>query len=257
MIWYKRILYFFCNTCRPNRSRTVRYAFPFVMGALVVLSALTISADKKTVIEIIPSQTTVKAGDVLSLDVFVNSHTPVNAIDITLDIPSSQLNVTGIDVGTSVITLWTVDPYVDGNAVVLRGGTFRKGFLGRHRIATINAKAISSGLAYINVTDSLLLAGDGRGTEVVAADNKNDETRLIIAKSDGTFEPGTEEASAFEANVIIRVVTDIDGDGIVTIADISRFMAAWFSSGIIYDFNGDGKMTFRDFSIILADSFRR
>ncbi len=257
MIWYKRVLYFFCNTCRPHRSRTVRYAFPFVMGTLVVLSALAVTSEKKTTIEIIPSQTTVRAGDVIALDVFVNSHTPVNAIDIAIDIPSGQLDVMGIDVGESVITLWTVDPYVEGDSVILRGGTFRKGFLGRHRIATINAKAIASGLAYINVTDSQLLAGDGRGTEIAVAEDQSNDAQLVIANSDGTYEPGTEPGGVFEANVSIGVVTDIDGDGAVSIADISQFMSAWFSYGVIYDFNDDGKMTFRDFSIILADSFRR
>lgn len=257
MSWYKKVIYFFCNTCRPNRSRTVRYAFPFIMGTLVVLSALTVTSEKKTFIEIIPSNTTVRAGDLVALDVFVTSHAPVNAIDISINIPKNQLNVTGIDVGESVITLWTVDPYVKGDTVILRGGTFRKGFLGRHRIATINAKAVSTGLAYVHVTDSQLLAGDGRGTEIVAVDNLNDEAKLLIAKSDGTFEPGTEPAGVFQANVVIQVVTDINGDGIVSIADISSFMSAWFSYGIIYDFNNDGKMTFRDFSIILADAFRR
>lgn len=257
MSWYTKVIYFFCNTCRPNRSRTVRYAFPFIMGTLVVLSALTVTSEKQTYIEIIPSKTTIKAGEMLALDVFVSSHKPVNAIDIALDIPSTQLKVTGIDTGESVITLWAVDPYVEGDTVILRGGTFRKGFLGRHRIATINAEAVSSGLAYINVTDSILLAGDGSGTEIEAAETGTDEAQLVIAKSDGTFEPGTEPAGVFEANVIIRVVTDIDGDGTVTIADISSFMSAWFSYGVIYDFSGDGKMTFRDFSIILSDAFLR
>ena len=56
-------------------------------------------------------------------------------------------------------------------------------------------------------------------------------------------------------NVAIKIITDIDGDGKVSLKDISAFMAAWANKDVSYDFNGDGKMTFRDFSIILADFF--
>lgn len=254
---YKRILYFFCTTCRPNHSRTVRFAFPFVFGALAILGALAITTNEQTYIEVTPSQTKVRAGDRLSLDVYVNAHKPVNAIDIEIKVPKSQLKVTGIDTGESVITLWTQDPYFEGDTVYLRGGTFRKGFLGKHLIANINVQAVNTGVAYVDVADSLLLAGDGNATEIAAKDIGTEQATLYIANADGTFQTvGLEGGgSTLEGSATVMILTDIDGDGDVSLQDVSRFMAAWKSGSAIFDFNGDGRMTFTDFAIILADSF--
>lgn len=254
-IW-QRILYFFCATCRPHQSRTVRYAFPVVLGAVALLSALTISSNSQTFIEIVPSKSAVREGEAIALEVFVTAETPVNAVDIAIKVPQTQLKVSGIDTGESVITLWTVDPYYENGTAYLRGGTFRRGFVGRHLIATINATAVASGLAQVNVRESMLLAGDGSGTEVDTTTSEAETVKLYIANEDGTFTAadGT-TSSIFEASAEIKIITDIDGDGEVTLADISRFMSAWFTHTTIFDFSGDGKMTFKDFSIILADTF--
>jgi len=254
MSLYKKILYFFCSSCRPNRSRTVRYAFPVMLSALAFLGALTINSTNQTFIEIVPSQTSVRAGDSLTLDVYVTAHQPINAVDISLSIPDSQLEVRGIDVGESVITLWTNEPYYEDGVVYLRGGTFRKGFLGRHLIANINVKAIDTGLAYVDVYESLLLAGDGNATEIPVSEDLTEQVKLYIASEDGTYTPvESDSGSTFKGIAEIRIVTDIDGD--VSLKDISQFMAAWRTKSTIFDFNGDGRMTFRDFAIILSDSF--
>lgn len=255
MTWLRRTVYYFSKPYRRNQSRTVRYAFPVVLGALVLLSAATITSLETTTIEVEPSANNVRAGDVLNLDVYVSASEPVNAVDIELSIPSSQLKVTGIDTGESVITLWTDEPYEEDGVVYLRGGTFRRGFLGKHLIATVNAKAVNTGLAYVNVSESLLLAGDGTGSEVTSSPTDANAVKLYIANEQGQLVGLTDSAGTFEGSVEIRIVTDIDGDGDVSINDLSRFMAAWHSKSVIYDFSGDGKMTFRDFAIILADSF--
>lgn len=255
MSWYRSILYVFCSTCRQRKSRTVRYAFPFVLGALAIVGAVTVTSDDQTIVEVESSKANVRAGETLELDVYVTAHKPVNAVDISVAVPTAQLEVMGIDVGESVITLWTEDPYTEDGTVFLRGGTFRKGFLGRHLIATINARAKETGLAYVTVTDSLLLAGDGDATEITAAANPSEEVKLYIAQEDGTFLSGDEAGGTFEASAEVKIVSDIDGDGNVTLQDISQFMAGWRSQTTIYDFNNDGRMTFTDFAIILAHSF--
>ena len=58
-------------------------------------------------------------------------------------------------------------------------------------------------------------------------------------------------------DVRVNFLSDIDGDGEVSLRDISTFMSAWTDKSKLYDFNGDGRMSFRDFSIILADYFSR
>jgi hypothetical protein len=76
-----------------------------------------------------------------------------------------------------------------------------------------------------------------------------------VANEDGSFTTSTKNDAGIVGTVTVRIVTDIDGDGSVSLADLSRFMTAWASKTEVYDFSGDGRMTFRDFAIILADSF--
>lgn len=251
--WYTKILYSFCTTCRPNRSHTVRYAFSFILGLGVVLGAVAVTSQNATYVEVIASDTTITAGQYIELDVYVSAHRPTNAVDLVVSVPENQLEVMGIDTGESVITLWTEEPYYENGKVHMRGGTFRRGFVGRHLIATINVRAKASGLAYVNVTESLLLAGDGTASEIPATPNEGETARVYIGAAGE--ELASDDANAFSATAEVRIVTDIDGDGDVSLADVSRFMAAWTSKSIIFDFNGDGQMTFRDFAIILADSF--
>jgi hypothetical protein len=236
---------------RRNQSRTIRYAFPMlaIVAALLGASAVSTSQQSSVRLEAVPS--TVEAGKPFSVQVFVSAHVPVNAVTINVNVPSN-VKVTGIDTGESVITLWTRDPYVEGRTVVLSGGTFRKGFVGEHLIATINAEATASGIGEFTVRDVMLLAGDGSGTKVTV-DKAAGGAKLYIANADGSF--ATPQDVAVDGATAVIVVTDIDGDGDVSLTDVSRFMSAWSSNTLVYDFNSDGRMTFRDFGIILSDVF--
>jgi hypothetical protein len=256
MILFKQILYFFCSNCRSNKSSTVRYAFPLVFTLAAFLGAAAIVTDNKSFIHLESSVASVKAGEMFEITIFVSAHVPVNAVDITLEFPKNQISIVSIDKGESVLTLWTQEPRVENNKVYLTGGTFRRGFIGDHIIATINARATQSGLAKFSVDTVSLLAGDGSGTKVSVTKNDKESTTLFITKEDGTKTPET-DAVGVQGVTSVVLVTDIDGDGQVTLADISRFMAAWNNKSITYDFNGDGTMSFRDFGIILADSFLR
>ncbi len=235
---------------RRRRNLTVRYAFPMMALLATLLGAGAVSTSQQSSIRLEAVPSTVPAGDSFSVNVYVSAHVPVNAVDIDVAIPSNA-RVTGIDTGESVITLWTQDPYLEGNTVVLRGGTFRKGFIGEHLIATINAEALSSGIGEFVVRDVTLLAGDGSGSSVSVGDQEG--ARLYIANADGTF--ADSQTVATDGAVAVIVVTDIDGDGDVSLTDVSRFMVAWTSQSLVYDFDNDGRMTFRDFGIILSDTF--
>lgn len=241
---------------RRSKSRTVRsaFAFPLVLTVAAFLGAAVIDSQNQSYIHIESTKTAVKAGEIFEIDVYVSAHVPVNAVDINLAFPSAQIEITGIDVGESVITLWTTQPYVENNGIILRGGTFRKGFLGDHLIATINAKANTSGLATFEIDNVVLLAGDGSGSEVTVTESGQESTKLYVANEDGTFIIG-EGGVGLEGAISVRIITDIDGDGKVSLNDLSRFMSAWASKTTIFDFSGDGRMTFRDFGIILSDTF--
>jgi len=216
-----------------------------------VLGAAVLTSDTTSDIFIESSKDAVRAGEPFSIDILVDAHAPVNAIDIKVALPSEYVEVVGINTGESVITLWTEEPYIENGTAYFRGGTFRKGFVGQHKIASINLVANESGLAEFTVSEVLLLAGDGSGSEISLSDSSTSKD-IYIALADGTFPEG---ARTLEGEVSLMIVTDIDGDGDVSLRDISRFMAAWRDQNTVYDFSGDGKMTFRDFAIILSDSF--
>ncbi len=239
-----------------TKSRTVRYAFPmlFVVATAISLGANVINIINESYIHIESSKTTVKEKETFSIAVYAYAHIPVNAVDIKLTFPTQQVEITGIDTGQSVITLWTEQPYVENNTVILRGGTFRKGFKGKHLIATIQAKAKTSGLASFEISDVMLLAGDGSGSQVAVSNTNQAKAKLYIANKDGVFTPEN-TVSGLEGTVSVRIITDIDGDGDVSLTDVNQFLSAWSSRTQIFDFSGDGKMTFRDFGILLSDVF--
>ena len=229
------------------RSATVRYAFPAVVFFSATLAAVLSSGGASdSYVRVDTRPETVAAGDMVTISVYAHAAVPINAVDITIAYPERQLKVEGIDVGESVITIWTEEPYARDGAVHLRGGVFRRGFLGEHLIARIQARAQEGGVTKILTTDSQFIAGDGKGTIVDVMRTGAEETQIRITK-----------AGELKSTVSVGVVTDIDGDGDVDMSDIRAFLEAWQARRSAFDFNGDGRMTFRDFGILLAHSFMR
>lgn len=244
---WRKILYFFCVPCRPNKSRTIRYAFSLAFATAITASLATAVITEKTHLVLRTDTTTVRAGEEFVVDLYAVASDPVNAIDITLEFPSAQVEVLGIDTGLSVITLWTEEPVPNNNEIIFSGGTFRQGFVGEHLIASISMRAVESGTANITISEAQFLAGDGSGNEVQFDDQDNEAARIYIANEDGTL----------VAELNVEIITDLDGDGEVTLSDVDTFMDAWRSKNVLFDFNGDKNMNFSDFAIILADSFIR
>ncbi len=152
------------------------------------------------------------------------------------------------DRGGSVLTIWTEDPIIEYDRIILRGGTFRRGFLGEHNIATIEFLPKQTGSTEVTLGDVLLLAGDGEGTPVPTSDS-------LYASADAFVYDENTDLSTVELSTTERAATDLNGNGRVDLADVSAFMGAWANRNRVFDFNGDGMMTFRDFSILLADVF--
>ena len=232
----------------PNHTAkhydTVRYAFPLVVITAVFASLASVITGNVSYVTIRSSAETVARDQQFTIDVLVTANVPVNAVDLVISYPEDKLIVDGIDTGTSVITLWTEDPYAKDGNIFLTGGTFRKGFVGEHTIARIKAHAKEAGEARILIKETQLIAGDGKGSDV-PVDSSVNEVKIAVTGSEGII----------KGKASITVVSDIDGDGDVDLKDISVFMAAWFSKSSVFDFNGDGKMSFSDFSILLAESF--
>jgi len=243
----RRWLQFFQKTVQSRRNGTVRTMFS-LLGVALLLGAAVVSSNDVSYIRLYTDQTVIEAGQRFSLDVYAFAHVPVNAVDVTLRFDPNAVKVLGVDRGQSVLTIWTQDPVVESDKVILRGGTFRKGFVGEHKIATIELEAKQSGQSEFFAANVTLLAGDGRGTPVSVAESDDSSVNLYV------YDENT-DPSNIGVDVAVSIVTDIDGDGKVSLKDVSAFMAAWSSKQRLYDFNGDGRMSFRDFSIILADFF--
>lgn len=233
-----------------EKATTVKYMymFPFMLGLLGLLGAAVISSES-SYIRLEPSQTTVMKGDRFQIDIYASAHVPVNAIDIDIDFSPEMVEIIAVDKAQSVLTVWTQEPLIANSTITMGGGTFRRGFIGEHLVATIKAEAKQNGATEFLVRDAELLAGDGKGTPVkVAGVGEESKTSFY-------FYDQNEDPTQISAKLGININADIDGDGKVTLRDISAFMAAWHSQTTKYDFNSDGKMNFVDFSIILAKSF--
>lgn len=233
---------------RQQHLSTIRYAFPLVLFATLFASLASVVSESESYITIKTDTETITQGGFFYIDVRIAAHTPINAVDLSITYPDNQIVIDSIDTGTSVITLWTETPHAENGVISLRGGTFRKGFIGEHTIARIKAHGEESGIARIVLKDSQLVAGDGHGTEVpVSLSDSLNEARVVVMAIDGKV----------DGKADLSIITDTNNDGKVNLADISAFMAAWFTKGSTFDFDSDGRMTFSDFSILLADSFLR
>lgn len=233
----------------PKSHGPVRYMFPLFLGLAALLSATVLNSVSYSYIKIVPSATSLTKDDTFSLNVYAFAHVPVNAVDIALTFTNDAIEISSVDTGESVITLWTEKPYVEKDKVIMRGGTYQRGFKGEHLIAVINAKAKKTGPVDFAVADVDLLAGDGKGTAVLTGSLAESKANLYI------YDFGDVHDGKIKASASVMVISDINGDGKVSVSDISVFLAAWHSKDRVYDFNSDGKMTFKDFAIILADSF--
>jgi hypothetical protein len=221
-----------------------------VLSIALLLGATAVTGTDASYISLKSANTTVKAGDRFSVDVYAVATVPVNAVDVTLHFDKSKMKVEGVDRGQSVLTIWTEDPVISSDSIVLSGGTFRNGFIGEHKIATVRLTALSSGQGDFSVSAVTLLAGDGKGTPVKTTSSNNSSLSLFV------YNEGS-NPDVTKSTIAISSATDLDGDGAVNLKDVSSFMGAWSNSSFLYDFNGDGRMTFVDFSIILSDVFKK
>lgn len=244
-MWKKFLDFLFIKNHQRN-FKTVRVAFPVVVIATILASLASLTTESSSYVSISSKYSTVTRDQEFFVDVSVGAHVPINAIDLVISYSEDMLEVIGIDTGTSVITLWAENPYAENGKVYLRGGTFRKGFIGQHEIAHIKLRAKESGIARFFVSNSELVAGDGKGTPVPSSESsERNEIRIAVLGEDGVI----------SGEATVSLVTDIDGDRDVDLVDISKFMTAWFTQQNTYDFNNDGRMTFKDFSILLSATF--
>ena len=254
-VWYKRLLFKICVMCRPHQRGPVKRFFSLGMVAALLTAgtfAFLQQSSSQNQISITSDSSVVIVGEPFFIDVKVMAADDINAVELEIAYPDNRLNIDSLRDGESVLSIWTDDPVAEGGKILLRGGTFRRGFSGKHRIIRMRGTALQPGQIELSFADATLVQGDGEGSRIRSQNiTLNDLSIRAVSQADVTSD---------ELSEIVRhpdsLKTDLTGDGRVTMSDISIFLAAWGRNDRVYDFSGDGRMTFRDFSIILADFFR-
>lgn len=170
----------------------------------------------------------VEVGEFLEFSVDTQSLIPMNAIGISLSYPKEHVAIESIDPTGTVVDLWVEEPtfHNDEGKAKLSGGIVSKsGFVGRGHVATVEFKALTPGKAPIKIIDAVLLARDGKGTNIL----ETKENITFIIREKGSPSP------------------DINGDGTLSFADVTLlYFASLRPYQPQYDFTSDGKVTFSD-----------
>lgn len=112
----------------------------------------------------------------------------INSVQASITFPTDQLEVTSISKG-SILTLWTAEPsYSNSSGVVsFSGGVPSPGYQGHGTLLNITFKAKVSGSSTVSIIGGVILANDGRGTNVYGG--ANGATYTISAAAANTNTP--------------------------------------------------------------------
>lgn len=125
-------------------------------------------------LNILSSQSTVRVGDVFSLNVTVNTEgVGVNAAQATIQYPKELVDVVGIETAGSVFNFWLEGPLfsAESGRMSFTGGS-TSGFNGQSLpIASIRLKAKKSGVLGFSFVSGAVTASDGSGTSVLTGMN--------------------------------------------------------------------------------------
>lgn len=177
-------------------------------------------------------------GDTISVALLVNTtNQSINAVDGQIVFPSDKLEILNISRENSILNLWAEEPTLSSRqdgSITFSGGLPSPGFIGTAgKIMTISFKAKKDGNAMITLSNALVLANDGFGTDILA---DIIPTQLTLLKPK-----------------IKREVADINEDGKIDLFDLSVLLTNWGTpSNERADLSGDGTVGTKDFSILLS-----
>lgn len=161
----------------------------------------------------------------------LTTNTAINASEAEIYFPADKLEATSISFEGSIFSLWVVEPVcsnIDGT-IQFSGILPNPGFQGeKGEILTITFRPKEKGEAQVNFGQALVLANDGKGTN-------------ILQESKG-------------ASFILeeRKIYDLNSDGKINIYDLSILVANWGTpQNPQADLNHDGQVNLTDFSILI------
>ena len=152
-----------------------KFLLTFVFG-LVMFSAFSVARTAEAAtLSLVPSATTVEVGNIVTLNVLVNTNqVAINNSDAIIQFPTDLLQVISVSKSSSIFTLWVEDPSFSNitGQVTFNGGITNPGYLGSGgQLLSITFRAKKAGTASVLFSDSSVRANDGLGTNVLIAKN--------------------------------------------------------------------------------------
>lgn len=99
----------------------------------------------------------------------VEKDQPLNVAGGTIHFPADKVSIASIDTSNSIFNLWIEDPEfsIAGGSIRFGGGTTEGGFIGEGEIFNITFNILESGDLSMNLTQAVVLAHDGYGTDIL------------------------------------------------------------------------------------------
>ncbi|MBI2550758.1 hypothetical protein HYV73_00215 [Candidatus Uhrbacteria bacterium] len=144
--------------------------FALLLAASCLLPAFSVSAATAS-IELAPASGAFMVGQTFTVHVFVQTDTPVNAVEGAIVFPSELVEATGITTEGTIISHWFREPFIDrGQGTIQFTGVDLTpgGFVGSDGLVfTAEFKTLKEGRADIRFQNASVLSGDGEGTNIV------------------------------------------------------------------------------------------
>lgn len=190
-----------------NLFHSLHTRVAYCICALVFASLLSFAAGahiaraSDVTFELYPTVGSVDTGAFISMGLFLTSSaTAINAASAVLSYPSDLLEVVSLDTTNSIFNLW-VDPpsYSNETGTVKLGGVaFNPGFKGKSgRVLTVRFKVKAPGKAIVRFVSDMVLANDGKGTELHADMNATAAFTINVA---GAATPTTDDEASANLN---------------------------------------------------------
>lgn len=140
----------------------------------------------------------------ISVKVMVESSgQAINAIDSTIAYPADMLEAKSVLKSGSILALWPKEPVFSGSEVSFSGGVPSPGFTGTGSIITITFIAKKEGNAIVSIAGGMVLAADGRGTNVL--ERKSGSSFKIVSKGGSPIAPTSKKEEVSNLPIITEI----------------------------------------------------
>ncbi|KND47046.1 MAG: hypothetical protein AB199_01275 [Parcubacteria bacterium C7867-004] len=159
---------------------------------IFLLLALSLPATSHAAtMSLIPSDTTVDTGDIVTVRVVVNpGGTAVNNAEAVVRFPAGVLEVLSVSKAGSMFPLWVEDPSFSNGAgtVSFNGGVPNPGVSSAGTALSISFHAVRAGTASLSLSEAAVRANDGLGTDVLTGSSG---TQITILSASAPVTPTT------------------------------------------------------------------